>query len=126
MRLADALRAEEILENRIAACEAELAAAVRERAVGQGAVNVDRLLTAQRHELTLRAEAAELAEQQETLRQEIKKRRSTVAAADGELQAVEKLIEHRNEAAKRKQRQRQTRELLELALTHPAAGEANL
>lgn len=106
--LAVALRADAALEERINQIGAELAEilAGAVQSASPGAINVDRLLEAQRYELVLRAEQKITAKQRELLDKEIEKRREALVAADREMRVIEKVREvqlarHQEDAERR-------------------------
>jgi lipopolysaccharide biosynthesis regulator YciM len=61
------------------------------RGIAPGRVDLDRLLTADRYELVLRAELQAVVAREESLSVEIAARQRAVATADGEVRALEKL-----------------------------------
>ena len=110
-QLAEALRLEAELSERIAHVESDLNLAVRaaQAAASPGTVNVDRLIDAGRYELTLRGERHQMQLQMQALGDEIERRRAVLAAADRDVRVLEKLREHqleRHEADERKREQR--------------------
>jgi flagellar protein FliJ len=95
--LADALRVEAALRERLSACDQELDVLRRDcqRAGGPGRVPVDALLDAQRFELHLRGEQAAYAAQLRSIAEEIDRRRQALVEADREVRVLEKLREAR-------------------------------
>jgi flagellar export protein FliJ len=113
LALAQALRADAILENQLHAIQAELALlrADARRAVAGGPLNLDRLLDRQRYELLLRAEETGVQRQRGLLAEEIERRRGALVEADREVRVLEKV---RDVQRWRHQQQEQRRELAQL------------
>jgi flagellar FliJ protein len=97
VRLAEAYQAEQILAQERAALEDERAglAALQRRLVDGGALDVNRVLAAQRYQLVLEAQRRALAEQAARLDEEIERRREDVVAADQQVRVLDKLRERR-------------------------------
>jgi flagellar FliJ protein len=117
IQLAQAYRAEEMLRSRQQQVAEELVAlAGRIRtAAGPGAVDVDRLLDAQRFELVLKARQQQLAAQQEQIRAETQRRRQALVEANREVQVLEKLRERQFQRWRDEENRRETRRLDEVA-----------
>jgi flagellar export protein FliJ len=91
----DALRAQGILDEQMAAKRAEIASMVKELTVARGAgkIQVERLIQGQRYEALLRAELMMLLEQAKKVAAEVERRRELLAAADRDVRVLEKLRE---------------------------------
>ncbi len=117
-RLADAERAEEIVEARIEEIGAEIVA-VRQEAVRLsrgGPVDVDQLMEAQRFELLLMADRQASQEQLKLIAAEVERRREAVVAADREVRILERLRETQRDRYNGEQL-RQERKLLDEVAT---------
>jgi flagellar protein FliJ len=93
--LAEAYQAEGQLEQHRSEIEAELAN-VRNNyreASQPGRMDVDRLMAAQRYELSLHAQAQQLADQQRLLGEETQRRRDALVEADRQVKVLERLKE---------------------------------
>lgn len=116
--LADALRADRVLEERVEQYDqdlAELLASAIETA-SAGPVNVDFLLSAQRYEILLRAERAETVRQRGLLATEIAKRQAALVEADREVRVLEKLRERHWERFRAEEERREQAQLDEFAV----------
>lgn len=94
--LAEAYRADEILQGYQENIQQELAAVHRtyRQAVGPGPVEVDPLLDAQRYELTVKVQMQHLDQQRARLLEEIERRREALVYADRDVRILEKLREN--------------------------------
>jgi flagellar export protein FliJ len=116
-QLAEAYQAEEaILEQRRRVSEdlADLMRVCREVS-GPGELNLDRLLSARRYEVTLRAEQRDLKEKHEAVRAEVDRRRQALVAANRSVRVLELLRDRQMEQHREEERLRQTKELDEVA-----------
>ena len=97
VRLAEAYQAEQIIAQERAALETERTglADLQRRLVDRGALDVNRVLAAQRYQLVLEAQSRVLAEQATKLEQEIERRREAVVDADRQVRVLDKLRERR-------------------------------
>ena len=103
-RVADALRAEQALEQQRQTVDAEMAAARQyQQTLRQDRIDVNSLLATERYELLLKAQAAELANQQRTVAQERERRQVDLAAAQQQLRVIEKIDERRRKAFDQRQ-----------------------
>ena len=100
VHLADARRADAELQHREECLAAEQNQLQRDcrTAAGPGAVDLRRLIDAQRYACTLRHQEEELHRQRETLAAEIDRRREAVIEADRDVQSLEKLRDHQADA----------------------------
>lgn len=116
--LAQALRADTVLADQLAAIHEQLAGLRRNAASGvaPGKVNVDRLLDTQRYELILRGEEHLLQVRREALAQEIERRRNTLVEADREVRVLEKVREVQFQRYCQDEERRSMTQLDELAL----------
>lgn len=106
--LAEAYRADDVLRQRqeeLAAELVQLKGSCRQ-AAAPGQVDIDRLLAAQRYELSLRAAGVQVSQRREQIGAEIERRREAVVQANRDVRVLEKLRErqadrHRDEEAHR-------------------------
>lgn len=93
--LADALRAESIVSEQITSMEKDIAAAreASRTAAAPGLIQVERLLSFNRHELLLDANRRALIKQKEKIAEEAEIRRRALVEADRDVRALEKLRE---------------------------------
>lgn len=116
-QLAEAYEAEEvILAQRRQVNEAitDLMRECREVA-GPGELDLDRLLSARRFEVTLRAEHQDLTEKHEAIRAEVDRRRQALVAANRSVRVLELLRDRQLEQHREEQRRLQIKELDEVA-----------
>jgi flagellar export protein FliJ len=94
-RLATAFEAERILQQQRDELAAEAAHHLESQraAMREGAIDVTRLLTTQRYQLALEAQARVLAEQAAKLAEEVERRRQALVEADREVRVLDKLEE---------------------------------
>lgn len=124
--LALALQADVALEERIRGIEDDLAdlLAAAKRGASPGAINIDRLLNAQRYELLLRAEQQIAEEQRRLLAHEIERRREALVAADREVKVLEKYRAVQQERHRTDVERKEQAQLDETALRRFAVEEA--
>ena len=110
--LAKAYRADAILAGREDDMQQEMRTLQQRqrKEVAPGAIDVDSLLGAQRYELQLRGQLAQLAHQRQLLAGEISRRQQALVEANREVRVLEKLRDklaqrHRDEENYRQQRQ---------------------
>jgi flagellar export protein FliJ len=108
LALAQALRADAVLEERLTDLRGELSQMRREARehLIAGTLDVDRLLDRQRFELVLRAEQATVEQQRQLLVREIENRRQALIEADREVRVLEKarnLYQERHQAEAERQ-----------------------
>ena len=115
--LAEAYRADDVLRQREEMMAEEISALKGScrQAVGPGTVDIDKLLAAQRYEITLRAEQTQLSRQREMIKAEIERRREAVVQANRDVRVLEKLRERQAERHRDDQAHREIRELDEIA-----------
>jgi flagellar protein FliJ len=115
--LAEAYRVDELLRRQLDATgnELEQLKGHCRRAVGPGEVDVDRLVEAQRYELTLRRQQAHVLGQREVVAGEIERRRQALIEADREVRVLEKLREKQADAHRCAEEYREARRLDEVA-----------
>jgi flagellar export protein FliJ len=80
-----------------------------------GAVDVDRLIDAQRYELLILAQRHVLEQHEQTLAVEIERRREALVAADREVRILEKLREKQEQEHRRQQEREDVKVLDEVA-----------
>ncbi|MGE0606126.1 MAG: flagellar export protein FliJ [Pirellulales bacterium] len=94
-QLAEAQRIETLIEEQLHEVEQSMTGllAERSRSSSPGPINVDRLLDAQRYELTLRSRDRDLRQQLASVRLEVERRRLILAEANREVRVLETLRE---------------------------------
>jgi flagellar protein FliJ len=109
--LAEAYRAAQVLEERLAEVNAEIAEARAAAVAGAkpGAINVDHLVISHRYELVLKAQRNTIVQQQQQVAQEVERRRLALVEADRQVRVLEKLrekkqVEHRQQEERRDQK----------------------
>ena len=115
--LAEAFRAEELLDEQQQTVGRELGW-LREQcrsAAGPGALNVDRLVEAQRYEVALRGRQSRLVAQRQTLSAEVDRRREALLAADRDVRLLEKLRERQAQRQRDQENRCETNQLDEVA-----------
>jgi flagellar export protein FliJ len=92
-QLAEVLQLDEQIRRRLAEARDRLAESRqgRRQGVGQGRVDVDRLLAAARHELALEADEQGLVRQLEAIGVELERRREALVESDREVRTLENL-----------------------------------
>ena len=124
-QLAEAFRADELLEQREGMVADEIAAtrSAGRKAVTPGTVDLDRIVEAQRYEMALRAQQKLLGQQRKAVGGEIERRREAVLAANREVRALEKLRERHKQRYQQDEARRAIRELDEVALRTTQRGD---
>ena len=124
-QLAEAFRADELLEQREGMVADEIAAtrSAGRKAVTPGTVDLDRIVEAQRYEMALRAQQKLLGQQRKAVGGEIERRREAVLAANREVRALEKLRERHKQRYQQDEARRAIRELDEVALRTTRRGD---
>jgi len=123
-QLAEAYRADELLEQRQDTLTQELEAirASSREDMAPGPVDLDRIVEAQRYELALRAQQRHFAQQREVVGAEIERRREALLAANREVRVLEKLRGRQEERHRQDEARRAARQLDEIATARAAAG----
>jgi flagellar protein FliJ len=85
------------------------------RKASPGAVDVNRLVEAQRYELVARAQERKIDEQRQQVAAEIDRRREALVEADREVRVLEKLRERQAEQHRREEELREVKRLDEVA-----------
>lgn len=116
-KLAEAVRANQILEEQLAQVSAEIEGllSMRRKAVQSSEVRVDPLLEAQRYQGVLLAQQATMLEQSRLLLAEIERRRQSVVDADRQVKVLEKLHERKLGEYRRDELRAETKILDEVA-----------
>jgi flagellar FliJ protein len=116
-QLAEAFRAEDTLRARMRELEQDLANLKDEcrRSSRPGDVNVDRLIDSQRYELLMLAQRQLLKQHEQTLAEEIERRRAALVAADREVRILEKLREKQEQEHRRRELREDVKILDEVA-----------
>ena len=115
--LAEAYRADSILQERSDYVRKELGWLKDQcrQAAGPGTVDVDRLVEAQRYELTLKAQQGQLGRQREAVTAEIERRRETLVDANREVRVLEKLRDKQAGDHRREEIRQEIKQLDEVA-----------
>lgn len=114
--LAEALRAEEILSERMREINTQVEAFTSQfKLPKSGVIHVDHILEGQRYELLLRSELKTLEAQQEQVEAEITNRREALTEADRDVRVLEKLSERQEKSHRQEQLRREQRDLDEVA-----------
>ena len=116
-RLATAFEAERILQQQRDALAQEAAEHLesQRRAMSEGRLDVNWMLTTQRYQLGLEAETKVLAEQAIRLAEEVERRRQTLVEADREVRVLDKLEERQRLLHRERANQTETKWLDEVA-----------
>ena len=123
--LAQAYRADQVLEQRQEAVQADLRENQRQvqQCAAPGPVSVERLLGRHRYELVLQSQLQQLQRQRQTIAAEVEGRRLALVEADRELKILEKLRERHFQEHVFQQQKLELRELDEIALRRTAQQE---
>jgi len=115
--LAEALRAESVLNEHRGGIERELLVLQRQAraATEPGTIDVDQLIESQRYEASLRVQAAIMTQQAAQLEAEIESRRQALVAADREVRVLEKLRQRDHEQFRFEQARREGKQMDEIA-----------
>lgn len=116
-KLAEAVHAQQILEEQFAQVATEIAnlELMRRKAVTSSSINVDSLLEAQRYQGVLIVQQVKMREQMRLLSAEVDRRRGAVVEADRQVKVLEKLHEHKLEEHRKEQQRAETKVLDEVA-----------
>jgi flagellar export protein FliJ len=116
-RLADAQRAEDIVNARIADIDAELGRLRDETGHRSrpGRMDVDALMELQRYELLLKAERQAAVQQRELVAAEVERRREALVVADREMRVLERLRETQQERHRQAEERHERKVLDEIA-----------
>ncbi len=124
-RLAEALRAETVLNERIRDLDQQITVALNRRSqihrggsLDGGSLDIDALIDSERFERMLRAEANVYRGQRTQLGDEIDNRRAALATADADLRLLQRLREKQAQRFDRGQQRRAQNEIDELAGRH--------
>lgn len=115
--LAEAYRADSLLREHLDRVGQELSwlrTACR-KVAGPGTVDVDRLVEAQRYELTLRAHQKRLVGQREAVAAEIERRQQALVDANRDVRVLEKLRQKQIQRHRQEENRREIRQLDEIA-----------
>ena len=117
-RLGEALHAATILESQAAAAltELEQLREVRRVAMQRQSLDVNQLLDVQRYEFLLQGHLQTVRKQQQTIAQEVDRRRQSLAEAEQQVRVLDKLDERRREEWRRKELRHEELVLSEIAL----------
>ncbi len=126
LQLADALQAEQILQDRIKELdqEAHLTRLIGKQAASPGKVNVDQIMESQRYEFQLQAERITTEERRQLILQEIERRRERLAHADREVRILEKMRENQWDKFRKEEMKREQKLFDEMAGRITATREA--
>jgi flagellar protein FliJ len=116
--LANAYRADQVLQQRQESVKEELVEAQRQSKEysAPGTIHVDRLLCTHRYELILHAQLQQIHRQRQVIATEIERRRQALVEADRELRILEKLREKHSIAFEYNEHKADIRRLDEIAL----------
>jgi flagellar FliJ protein len=115
--LAEAYRADDLLREHLRRVGRELSwlQGRCRQVAGPGTVDVDRLVEAQRYEVTLRAQESRLTGQRDAIGAEIDRRRQALLAADRDVRLLEKLRQKQAQRHHQEESRREIKELDEVA-----------
>jgi flagellar protein FliJ len=118
MQLAEVQRADAELESQLEQLGHEQEQLQRDcrKAAGPGAVDLPRLVEAERYAATLRTQDADVRQQRQTLAVEIERRRQAVIEADRDVQSLEKLRDNQAQAHRQEADRQEGKRLDEAAL----------
>ena len=118
-RLAAAFEAERILTEQRTQLAAEAIALgdAQRHLMRQGVLDVNQLLSVQRYQLTLEAQARTLADQAARLSEEVERRRQSLVEADREVRVLDKLEERQRREHREAADRAETKVLDEVAAT---------
>lgn len=119
--LAKAYQAERILQERVHQLEQEMNV-VRNgtrKHVLPGSIDVERLLSAKRHQLILEAERSQVQQQSQQVATEIERRREALVQADRETRILEKLRAKKLDRHRQEEARRENKQLDEVAQRRP-------
>ncbi len=124
--LAEAQQAEQLILDRIAEIERELADVERRSldAARPGVVNVDRLADSARYEMILKVERQSADQQRQAVAAEVQKRREVLVAADREVRVLEKLRDSQHERHRDEEARQEAKRLDEMAVLRYRPKEA--
>lgn len=116
--LADAFRADEVLQDRRSSLRREQAAAreLQHRAMCDKYLDVNRLLDVQRYDLVLNAREQELTKQEILLAAEIERRRDALIESDRAVRALDILEEKQRAAYQLEENRKAAKQLDEIAI----------
>ena len=125
-QLAEAEQAEQLIVDRLAGIDRELADAARGAldAARPGTVNVDRLANSARYEMILKVERQSADQQRQAVAAEVEKRRAALVAADRDLRVLEKLRDAQQERHRDEETRHQAKLFDEMAVMRHGRGEA--
>jgi flagellar FliJ protein len=115
--LAEAYRVDDTLKQQLQRTEAELTALQTQyrQTLAPGEVDVNRLVEAQRNELVLRSQRAQIVRQRETVQGEIERRRLVLAEANREVRVLENLRDKQAAQHRQEEERREMKRLDEVA-----------
>ncbi|MEN6452208.1 MAG: flagellar export protein FliJ, partial [Thermoguttaceae bacterium] len=115
--LAESQRADDRLQEQLLRLQAERNRLLSDRrqAAGTGAIDVGRLVEAERYDAALRSQEAEIDRQRASLATEIQARREKLLQADREAKALEKLRERQQSRHRGEEERRASKQLDEAA-----------
>ena len=116
-QLAEALRAEDILQEQISQIEEELSELRRQSAADlrPGVINPDMVLQTQRYELLRRAQSKEIQQKVTQVQAEVQRRRDLLVEAEKQVKVLEKLRQRRAEEFRATQLQAANKNMDEIA-----------
>ena len=114
-QLAEAQRIADDIQQQIDNLSVELEELKRQQLAGPGPIDVDRLVSCNRYEMTLRVEQQEAKGQHDTVEQEVERRRQALVEADREVRTLEKLREKQRQRFQAEQERTAMKQLDEIA-----------
>ncbi|MBI1903129.1 MAG: hypothetical protein HYS13_18670 [Planctomycetia bacterium] len=117
--LARALEAERILDREIEETSDEIRGLDEMQRIAAGPIDIDRQLEAARHKFVLRLHRESLFEKRRQVQAEIERRRLALVEADREVKKLEKLRDLKQQRDADDNRQREQKDLDEIALRRP-------
>lgn len=118
VQLAEVQRADAELQSQLEQLTREQEQLQRDcrQAAGPGAVDLPRLVEAERYAATLRTQETDIHQQRQTLAVEIERRRQVVIEADRDVQSLEKLRDNQSQAHRQEEDRQEGKRLDEAAL----------
>lgn len=125
VELAEAYRVDDLLQDGLDRLGQELSRLKAEcrQAAGPGRVDVDRLVEAQRYEVTLKARQGQLTRQREAVAEEIERRRQALVEAKRDVHVLEKLREKQARRHQYEENRQEIKQLDETAVQRSARKE---
>jgi flagellar export protein FliJ len=122
--LAEAYRADELLQERIANVDRQVEIVMHESraAIAPGHIDLDRVVEAQRFELSMRSQQRQLQQQRQAIGEEIERRREALMEANRQVRVLEQLRERQAERYRQEEALKEIKQLDEMASVRVARG----